>query len=102
MTEPTRHISLDDFIGLLSESRELIIGEMRRGFDGVHQRQDETNGRVRRLEVTSAEHELHIDRMLRDTDGEGERSLVRAKDVMMFGLGGGMVIGALKLLGLLR
>lgn len=44
----------------LAESRELILGEMRRGFQGVHDRQDRTNGRVQTLEIEQGRQDERI------------------------------------------
>ncbi len=44
----------------LAESRDLILDEMRRGFDGVYERQDKTNGRVLTLEVEQGRQDERI------------------------------------------
>ena len=46
----------------IRESRNLILEEMRRGFDGIHRRQDITNGRVATVENAVGELEILVAR----------------------------------------
>lgn len=65
----------------IRESRELILDEMRRGFDVMHRKQDQTNGRLLRLEETTARHDervLTLERERQEDDQEAADDGIKA------------------------
>ncbi len=65
----------------IRESREMILEEMRRGFDIAYRKQDQTNGRLLRLEETTARHDERIQTLAKDDASneqtEDKRALTR-------------------------
>jgi len=93
----------------IRESRILILEEMRRGFDGIHRRQDITNGRVAtvenavgELEVLVARHDERLDITEKPAmpTSPDQRPLTRW-DATLVAVASGAVWGALKFLRLL-
>lgn len=88
------------------DMRDSIVEEMRRGFDGVYERQDKTNGRVMALEGVTTRHDEQIKnfsarrwRPRKDDDGDdtAENRSITRRDVYMVTLGGGGLLALLKL-----
>jgi hypothetical protein len=63
----------------LRESREMIVDEMRRGFELMHRKQDVTNGRLLRLEDITARHDVLILGLNKDRDKDNEDSAIDDK-----------------------
>jgi hypothetical protein len=91
------------------EDIEEIVGEVRRGFAGIHTRQDITNGRVGKLEVDFGRQDERIksighevfnrradDRRARKADGETKP--VTRREVVLVSTTIALVIAAMKFL----
>ncbi len=59
----------------IRESREMILEEMRRCFDIAYRKQDQTNGRLLKLEETTARHDERIQTLAKD-DASNEQTKV--------------------------
>jgi hypothetical protein len=66
---------------------ELIVGEMRTGFAGVHQRQDIANGRLTKVEIEVGR---HADR-LNGLEGTDAPALTKRDMRLLIVVGGGIV-----------
>lgn len=105
-----------DVMTLVRDMRDQILREMHQGFKGVHHRQDQTNGRIQKLEDDRGRHDERIEDLEEESesfhqhrratdpkpddegDGEGDNRRLTQRDARLFVFGAGAAVGLFKLL----
>lgn len=96
------HVTFQELNTALKDSREAIISEMRAGFLAVTTRQDQTNGRLLRVEEKVAGHEkmlLHcpvFDAPAPKPTAPSEQSPITRRDVWLVATTVGLLVALLK------
>lgn len=109
MTDVTRDELRDlraDLVQRLSDVKDDLTQSMASGFGGVHGRLDVLNGRTAKGETAVAELRVKIANLDREvfhrrkpaTDGESEKRSITRRDVSMFVVGGGAILGLFELI----
>jgi hypothetical protein len=81
------------------EDLKELRADLNHGFSGVHQRLDVLNGRVRKGEISRAEHELRLGSL--ESSGRGDAKPITKRDLAVASATAAVVVVVLQMLGLL-